>query len=97
MRIHELAIGCGAVGVALSILGSPMAKADDASFMRDVKALGFQQASANLISTAQSACYFLGPRHRDPAEVEQRVARYLQVKPDLAHQFLVLAVNEYCH
>jgi hypothetical protein len=74
----------------------PTAQADDASFVGDVQALGFVQASDNLISTAQSACYFLF-LNRTPDEIEPRIARYTRITPtSLAHQFFVLAVNEYC-
>lgn len=96
MRRHVFSIGCVSMGLTLSLLGSPLAQADDASFVRDAKALGFLQASSNLISTAESACYLLGPRHRDPAQVEYRVARYTVVNPDQAHKFVLLAVDEYC-
>jgi hypothetical protein len=77
------------------VLGSPVAQADDDSFVRDAKSLGFPQSSDSLISTAQSACYFLG-LNRDPGQVEQRILRYTRVEPGQAHQFFVLAVNEYC-
>lgn len=46
------------MGMTLTLLGSPMAQADDASFARNAKSIGFTQASDNLISTGQSACYF---------------------------------------
>jgi hypothetical protein len=90
-----LTIGCVVMGVTLTLLGSPVAQADDAGFVRDAKALGFVQAPDNLISTAQSACYFLS-RNRDPGQVEERILRYTRVEPGQAHQFFALAVNEYC-
>jgi hypothetical protein len=96
MRMRSLTVGGAAIGVTLGLLGSPVAQADDASFVRSAQALGFVQQSDNLISTAQSACYFL-LRNRDPQEVEQRILRYTRVpQPSQAHQFFVLAVNEYC-
>lgn len=88
--------GCAATGLALSLLGSPIAHADDASFVRDAQALGFVHSTDNLISTAQSACYFL-TRNRNPSEVEQRIVRYTRIAPPAAaHQFFILAVKEYC-
>ena len=96
MRIRGLTTGCVVTGMTLGLLASPVARADDASFVRDAQSLGFTQASDNLISTAQSACYFL-VRNRNPQEVEQHILRYTRVsQPSQAHQFFVLAVNEYC-
>jgi hypothetical protein len=96
MRLYALMTGCVVMGMTLGLLDSPVAQADNASFVRDAQALGFVQASDNLISTAQSACYFL-LRKRDPREVEQRILRYTRVEqPSQAHQFFVLSVNEYC-
>ena len=95
MRMCARTIGCLVTGVTLTLLGSPVGQADDDDFVRDAHSLGFPQASDNLISTAESACYFLS-RNRDPGEVEQRILRYTRVEPGQAHQFFVLAVNEYC-
>jgi hypothetical protein len=88
-------MACAIAGVVLTLVGSPVAQADNASFVRDTQALGFQQASDNLISTARSACYFLS-LNRDPGQITDRIERYLNVDSDLAHQFLVLSINEYC-
>ena len=96
MRMRALTTGGVAIGVTLGLLGPPVAQADDVGFVRAAQALGFVQASDNLISTAQSACYFL-LRNRDPQEVEQRILRYTRVNdPKQVHPFFVLAVNEYC-
>jgi hypothetical protein len=96
MRIRALTTSFVAVGATLGLLGSPVARADDADFVRDVQAMGFLQASDNLISQAESACYFL-VRKRAPDEVEARIARYTRVDPPSdAHPFLVLAVRTYC-
>jgi menaquinone-dependent protoporphyrinogen IX oxidase len=96
MRMYALKMGCAITAVTLTLSGSPVAHADDASFVRDTQALGFIQASQNLISTARSACYFIGFFNRDPDQVSDRIKRYLSVDSDKAHRFLVLAVNEYC-
>ena len=96
MHIRSLTISCAAIGVALLAFSSPIARADDASFANDVRALGVMTSSVNMISTAESACYLLGPRRRDPADVALRMGRYLLVDPDRSRQFLVLAVNAYC-
>jgi hypothetical protein len=95
MRMYAVVVACAMTGVTLTLLGSPVARADDASFVRDSQALGIQQASDNLISTGLSACYFLSI-NRDPGEVTERIKRYLNVDPDVAHQFFVMSVNEYC-
>lgn len=96
MRMRALATAFVAIGVTLALLRPPTAQADDADFVRAAKDLGFVQRSDNLISTAQSACYFL-LRNRDPQEVEARIARYTRIDPpSQAHQFFVLAVNTYC-
>jgi hypothetical protein len=95
MRLYALVMACAMTGVTLTPLGSPVAQADNASFVRDIQARGFQQASDNLISTGESACYFLS-LNRDPGQVTDRIKRYLNVDPDMARQFFVLAVNEYC-
>jgi hypothetical protein len=96
MRLYIKGISCGIIAMALAALGSPPAYADDASLVRSARQLGFGISAVNLISTGESACYFIGPRKRDPDEVADRIRRYGNVSPDAARQFLVLAVQEYC-
>ncbi|MUL64538.1 hypothetical protein BOO86_08705 [Mycobacterium sp. CBMA 234] len=96
MRMRALKVGCVMTAVTLTLWGSPAAQADDASFVHDTQALGFIQASQNLISTARSACYFLGFFNRDPEQVRDRIMRYLNVDADMAQHFMVLSVEEYC-
>lgn len=95
MHTVPLTAGWLAIGAAAVLLGSPVAQADDAGFVRDVEAIGFVHGPENLISTADSACYFLS-RNRTPFEVEERVQRYLRVDAGQARQFLILAVGRYC-
>ena len=96
MRSSVVTSGCVSLCVMVALSGAPSARADNASFVREAKALGFVQAADNLISTARSACYFLS-RNRSPGEVEERILRYTMIDPpNLAHQFFVMAVNEYC-
>jgi hypothetical protein len=96
MRMCALTTGCVAIGVTLGLLGAPAAQADDADFVRDAQAMGFFQAYDNLISQAESACFFL-TRNKTPQEVEARILRYTRIDPPSeAHSFLVLAVNTYC-
>jgi Protein of unknown function (DUF732) len=96
MRMRALTTSCVAIGVTLGLLCSPVAHADDADFVREVQAMGFLQAYDNLVSQAQSACYFL-VRKRTPDEVEARILRYTRVDPpSQARPFLVLAVRTYC-
>ncbi len=95
MRVCAKVIGCAMMGVTLTVLGSAVARADNASFVSDAKALGFPQNSDNLISVARSACYFLS-RNRDPEQVAERIMRYTMVDSDVAHRFLALSVSEYC-
>lgn len=95
MRLHAMLKASAMTGVTLTLLGSPVAQADNASFVRDIQDRGFVQASENLISTGESACYFLS-LNRDPGQVTDRIRRYLNVDSDMARQFFVRAVNEYC-
>jgi hypothetical protein len=95
MRASPWAVGCLLIGASVALLGSPVAQADNGSFVREAEALGFAHGPENLISTAQSACYFLG-RNRHSVEVERRIVRYLRVEPTQGHQFLTLAVAQYC-
>lgn len=98
MRFTALTTGCIATGIALGLglLGSPVAQADDADFVREVQAMGFLQAYDNLVSQAESACYFF-VRNRGADEIEARIARYTRIDPpSKSHQFLELAVNTYC-
>jgi hypothetical protein len=105
MRKRAFTTGCVAIGVTLGLLSSPLAQADDwapspspgdADFVRNVQAIGFLQGYDNLVSQAQSACYFF-VRNRGADEIEARIARYTRVDPPTqAHPFLVLAVNTYC-
>jgi hypothetical protein len=95
MRRYALVMACAIAGVVLTMVGSPVAQADNASFVHDAQALNFQQAADNLISTGRSACYFLS-LNRDPGQITDRIMRYLNVDQDLAHRFFVLSVNEYC-
>ena len=105
MRVRALITGCVAIGVTLGLLSAPVAQADewapspspgDADFVRKVHDMGFLQAYDNLVSQAQSACYFF-VRNRGADEIEARIARYTRVDPPtLAHPFLVLAVSTYC-
>lgn len=98
-------VGSAMTGMMVSLLGAPVAQADDANFLAAVRAVGFQQEPVNLISTAQSVCYafLVGDRLRadptrdnPPDRVESRVARSLLVSPYQAHQFVVLSAREYC-
>lgn len=94
MRMFTVASGGILVGVSLA-LWAPQAHADDWSFVDAAKALGFQQDSDNLISTARSACYFLD-RNRDPYEITNRISRFLSVDPDMARKFFAMSVDNYC-
>jgi len=88
-------IGCAMMTLAL--LGSPVAQADNASFVAETRALGFQQWDDVLIRMGLSACRFLQPHlRRTPVDVQEHIMRYAGVDPDQAHRFLVLSVNEYC-
>ena len=58
--------------------------------------MGFFQASDNLISQAESVCYFF-LRKRSVDDIEARIVRYTRIDPpSLAHPFMVLAVRTYC-
>ncbi|MGV0870633.1 DUF732 domain-containing protein [Mycolicibacterium sp. XJ879] len=82
---------------ALILMGSPAAQADNATFVADARALGFPQWDDVLIRMGLSACRFLQPHlRRTPADVAQHIRRFANVGPDQAHQFMTLAVHEYC-
>jgi hypothetical protein len=95
MRQIADTIACTIASVALLLLGAPAAHADDASFVRDAKALGFATNTDNLISMGRSACYFLS-LNRDPGQVAERIMRYGNVDPNAANRFLDMSVTEYC-
>jgi ABC-type hemin transport system ATPase subunit len=95
MRKFANRIACALTSVALLPLGAPTAHADDASFVRDAKALGFAFDTDNLISMGRSACYFLS-RNRDPGQVAERIMRYGNVDLNAANEFLAMSVTEYC-
>jgi hypothetical protein len=95
MRKLADTIGCAMASVALLLLGAPAAHADDASFVRDAKALGFVIDTDNLISMGRSACYFLS-LNRDPGQVAERIMRYGSVDLNAANRFLAMSVTEYC-
>jgi len=95
MRMFAKRGGCVVIAATLAVLGSPTAHADDASLVRNARELGFRVSAVNVISMAQSACYFLS-RNRDPGQVADRIMRYGNVELDSAHRFLDLSVNEYC-
>lgn len=95
MRMFALTMGCAMIGMIVTLWGSPVAQADDASFVQDLERIGFVQTSDSLIETAKSACYFLRLK-RDPGQVTDRIKRYLLVPEDWAQHFFVQAVHEYC-
>jgi hypothetical protein len=103
--------GCTVALAALALLGQPVAQADDASFVAGVRALGLNEADDVLIRTGLSACRFLQPNlRRLPSDVQAHIERHLNLSPGTlltpgrapfpedgkAHEFFVLAVNEYC-
>ena len=94
MRMFTITVGATIIGLSLA-LGEPQAYADNRSFVDAAKAIGFQQESDNLISTARSACYFLDC-NRDPVEITNRISRFLSVPPDMARKFFAMAVDNYC-
>ncbi|MDO3402718.1 DUF732 domain-containing protein [Mycolicibacterium neoaurum] len=96
MKMRAVAtFGCVTAGVTVALLGAPAASADDASFAREMKSIGFVQSTPNLVSTAKSACYSLW-LNRPLYQVEERILRYTRVEPPLARQFFVTAVREFC-
>jgi hypothetical protein len=95
MRMYAKRGGCVVIAVALAVLGSPTAHADDSSLVRNARELGFGVSAVNVISMAHSACYFLS-RNRDPGQVAERIMRYGNVESNSAHRFLALSVAQYC-
>ena len=81
----------------LALLAAPLAQAENATFVAEARALGFQQWDDVLIRMGVSACRFLQPElRRAPADVAQHIERYANVDANQARRFLVLSVNEYC-
>lgn len=81
----------------LALAGAPVAQADNASFVAEARALGFQQWDDVLIRMGLSACRFLQPHlRRTPADVAQHIRRFASVGPDQAQEFLLMSVQEYC-
>lgn len=111
MRKCVKQVGCTTMAMTFALLAAPVAQADNASFIGDARALGFEEPDDVLIRMALSACRFLQPAlRRHPADVEEHIARHANLDPASvpdprrgpdppagdAHQFLVLSVNEYC-
>lgn len=111
MRKYVKQAGCIMIGMAFALLGAPVAQADNASFVAEARALGFEEPDDVLIRMALSACRFLQPDlRRNPDEVEAHITRHANIDPATipdpyrgpdppagdAHQFLILSVNEYC-
>ncbi|WP_084223260.1 DUF732 domain-containing protein [Mycolicibacterium holsaticum] len=85
------------MGVLFVVLGAPAAQADNATFVDEARALGFQQWDDVLIRMGLSACRLLQPHYRrTPADVTQHIRRYANVGPEQAERFLKMSVNEYC-
>ncbi|OBF41910.1 hypothetical protein A5719_11055 [Mycolicibacterium peregrinum] len=90
-------LGCQLIGVVCALHAAPLAQADNAAFVAEARALGFQQWDDVLIRMGMSACRFLQPElRRTPADVAQHLARYANVDTNQARRFLVLSVTEYC-
>lgn len=97
MRKLAIKIGCSLMGAAFVLVGAPAAQADNATFVAEARALGFQQWDDVLIRMGLSACRFLQPHmRRTPADVAQHIGRFANVGPDQAYQLLTLSVHEYC-
>jgi hypothetical protein len=104
MRKSAWRIGCTVMGLVLALPGAPVARADDATFVAAAHALGFRQWDDLIVRLGRSTCYSLDApagvwpnlTRRGPDDATKHIMRYGQVEWDPAHQFLVLAVNEYC-
>jgi hypothetical protein len=97
MRKFAQITGSIGMGFALVLLGVPVSRADDVSFVEQAHALGFQQWDDVLIRMGLSACRFLQPNlRRHSFDVADHIRRSADVQPDQANQFLTLSVNEYC-
>lgn len=97
MRKAVVRVACCTIGATLVLLGAPVAQADNATFVAEARALGFQQPDDVLIRMGLSACRFLQPHlRRTPDDVTQHIRRYANVGPDQAHRFMAMSVYEYC-
>lgn len=97
MRKVVMRVVCCTIGATLVLLGSPVAQADNSTFVAEARVLGFQQPGDVLIRMGLSACRFLQPHlRRTPGDVTQHIRRFANVGPDQAHRFMVMSVYEYC-
>ncbi len=110
MRKFIKQAGCSMMIMIFALLATPLAQADEASFLAGARALGFEEDDNLLIRMALSACRFLQPHlNRHPVEVEEHISRYASLEPASVpdpsrppepapdpHRFLVLSVTEYC-
>ena len=95
MRSYLKSGSLTAIAITLAVAGAPPVHADEATFLREARELGFGISNVNIVSIGVSTCNFLN-RNRDPDEIADRIQRYGQISQDAAHRFLVLAVGEYC-
>src|SRR5438309_8018571 len=83
------------IGMTLAMLGAPVGKADDASFVAAANGLGFQQSPDYLIKSGQSVCFRLTVGS-NADQLADLIMGHEGVSADQAHQFLVLSAHEYC-
>jgi hypothetical protein len=83
------------MAVALLVAVAPVAHADTGDFLNGVHALGFQRSDGYLINTAQALCIRFTVGNTVDMATDSIVHQF-GVGPGPAHQFVVLAVNNFC-
>jgi len=96
MQTRAGIIGCIMMGVALTLVASPAAHADDASFISEAHSLGITNSDVNIISAGRSVCYVLRLGNRPPEEISAKIARTFVLNADEARQFSLFSANEWC-
>lgn len=84
------------VGLTLALAASPLARADDASVIREAHDLGILNSDVNIISAGRSVCYVLRLGNRPPAEISAKIARNFVINADQARRFSLVSANEWC-
>lgn len=96
MRTRGYLIGCAVVGLGLAAWGSPVAQADESTFLSEAHDLGITNSDVNIVSAGRSVCYILRLGNRPPEEISAKIARTFVIDADQARQFSLFSANEWC-
>lgn len=110
MRKFGRHVGYAIVAATVALLGSPVALADNASFVAGARGVGFStQTEDTLIRMGRSMCRMLQPNlRRIPEDIIAQISRAVNAEPASiadpgkprprtdVYGFFVLSVHEYC-